>query len=71
MSIHIATGLDTWASAGAMSFAALAVEVPSFIDHLTIVADRDRGGMDGDNALSAALSQLGVENVVTFPESPK
>ena len=45
LSIHEATGLGAWASGGNARLPALADTVPSYIDFVTIVADRDLHGV--------------------------
>lgn len=47
---------------------ALAATVPSYIDFVTIVADRDPGGVKGAMALADGLRQRKISHVVTFPD---
>jgi hypothetical protein len=66
LSIHEATGLGAWASGGAGRMPALAATVPSYIDFVTIVPDRDPAGIKGADALADALRRRGIEHEVSF-----
>jgi hypothetical protein len=68
LSAYEATGLGAWASGGWGRMPALAVTVPSYIDFVTIVADRDPGGVKGAIALADGLRQRKISHVVTFPD---
>ena len=68
LSIHEATGLGAWASGGAGSMPALADTVPSYIDFVTIVADRDPDGIRGANGPSDGLRKRGIPYAVAFPD---
>ena len=56
LSMHEATGAGAWASTGAKKLAALAPAVPSYIETLCIIADDDKDGRAGAEALVAALT---------------
>ena len=71
LSIHQATGLGAWAAGGATRLPALVAAVPAYIEHVTIVADRDPAGIAGANALADGLSERAIPNVVIYPETPK
>jgi putative DNA primase/helicase len=71
VSTHQATGLGAWAAGGATRLPALAAAVPTYVEHVTIVADDNAAGIAGANALADALSEREIQNAVIFLEAPK
>jgi hypothetical protein len=64
LSIHEATGLGAWAAGSAGRMPALAGNVPSYIEVVTICADVDPAGQAGALGLAEALTTLGIETIL-------
>jgi hypothetical protein len=65
LSVHQATGLGVWAAGSAGRMAALATRVPGYIETVSIFAHNDDAGQKGAYQLADALSNLGVEVLIT------
>jgi DNA primase len=61
LSTHVATGRGAWASGGAGRLPPLADQVPSWVQHVTVMTDNDKVGRDGANKLGMLLQLRGVE----------
>ena len=69
LSVHEATGLGAWASAGAARMPALADAVPSYIDCVNIFGDDDDAGRRYAPDLAARLRARGIEVILKFLRS--
>lgn len=64
LSVHFATGLGAWAAGFAGFMPALADTVPSYIEHVTVIADADPAGQRHAHALAERLGARGIETSV-------
>jgi hypothetical protein len=67
LSIHEATGLGVWAAGSASRMSALATEIPSYINCVTIVADADETGRLNAQKLADALAERDCEVRTIIP----
>jgi Toprim domain len=61
LTAHAATGRGAWASGGAGRLPALADKVPSYIEHVAVMADDDKVGRDGANKLGSLLQRRRID----------
>jgi hypothetical protein len=64
LSVHEATGLGAWASAGFGFMPALADAVPSYMDCVTVIGDDDDNGRRHATELGARLKARGITAIV-------
>ena len=64
LSVHLATGLGVWAAGSAPFMPALADAVPSYIEHVTIIADDDHAGQRGSQGLALLLAARRIATAV-------
>ncbi len=63
-SIYSATNLGVWAAGSAPFMPALADAVPSYIEHVTVIADADPSGQRNAHKLAARLVERGFETSI-------
>jgi hypothetical protein len=61
LSVHAATGLGAWAAGGATFMPALAAQLPSYIECVTVVVDDDNAGLHSSDELASRLNQRGFQ----------
>jgi Toprim domain len=61
LTVHQETGLGAWAAGSAGFMPALAENVPSYVEAVTIFAHADKAGQDGARKLARALDRRGIE----------
>lgn len=71
LSLHVETGLATWAAGGAGRMPTLATMVPDYADSVTIVADDNEAGRNGAHGLRDSLDTRGIHADAIFLRHPK
>ena len=64
LSIHLATGLGSWAAGGATRMQTLVVAVPKYCECVTVIGDDNATGRKNAGELAARLRARGVEAIV-------
>lgn len=70
LSVHLATGLGTWAAGSATHMPKLAQCVPTWVESITILADKDQTGLRNAKRLHDSLAGLGFETRLSCLSEP-